>query len=47
MEPIKSSPVLDPTTGLLWVGSHDQHLYALDVEVGAGSHDTCHHTDRH
>ena len=33
VEPIKSSPVCDPSSGLVWVGSHDQHLYALDVEV--------------
>ena len=33
VEPIKSSPICDPSSGLVWVGSHDQHLYALDVEV--------------
>ncbi|EDO44475.1 predicted protein, partial [Nematostella vectensis] len=29
--PVKSSPCVDPTTGLVWVGSHDHHLYALDI----------------
>jgi len=32
-QPIKSSPCVDMTTGLIWCGSHDQHLYALNVEV--------------
>ena len=33
-QPIKSSPCVDMATGLIWCGSHDQHLYALNVEVG-------------
>ena len=33
VEPVKSSPVCDPSSGLVWVGSHDQHMYALNVEV--------------
>lgn len=28
---VKSSPCVDPQTGVAWVGSHDHHLYALDV----------------
>ena len=28
---MKSSPCVDPKTGVAWVGSHDHHLYALDV----------------
>lgn len=28
---MKSSPCIDPQTGLAWVGSHDHHLYVLDV----------------
>lgn len=28
---LKSSPCIDPQTGVAWVGSHDHHLYALDV----------------
>lgn len=30
---VKSSPAVDPTTGLVYVGSHDQHAYALDIYV--------------
>ena len=30
---VKSSPAVDPTTGLIYVGSHDQHAYALDIYV--------------
>lgn len=30
---VKSSPVLDINTGLVIFGSHDQHVYALNVEV--------------
>ncbi|XP_040274754.1 beta-alanine-activating enzyme isoform X1 [Bufo bufo] len=30
---VKSSPVIDPVSGLAFVGSHDQYFYALDVEV--------------
>ena len=29
--PIKSSPCVDPQTEVVWVGSHDHHLYGLDV----------------
>ena len=32
-EPVKSSPCVDVSSGLVWVGSHDQHLYAIDGEV--------------
>ena len=32
-EPVKSSPCVDVTSGIMWVGSHDHHLYAVDVEV--------------
>ncbi|XP_022797527.1 acyl-CoA synthetase family member 4-like, partial [Stylophora pistillata] len=28
---VKSSPCIDPQTGLAWVGSHDHHWYVLDV----------------
>ena len=28
--PVKSSPFVDCSTGLVWVGSHDRYLYALD-----------------
>ena len=28
---VKSSPCIDPQTGVAWVGSHDHYLYALDV----------------
>ncbi|KAL5486532.1 hypothetical protein EMCRGX_G019026 [Ephydatia muelleri] len=30
-EPVKSSPAVDPAKGWVWFGSHDQHLYCLDV----------------
>lgn len=30
---VKSSAALDPSTGLIYVGSHDQHVYALDIYV--------------
>ncbi|XP_064440606.1 beta-alanine-activating enzyme isoform X4 [Mirounga angustirostris] len=30
---VKSSATMDPTTGLLYIGSHDQHAYALDIYV--------------
>ncbi|XP_034860820.1 beta-alanine-activating enzyme isoform X4 [Mirounga leonina] len=30
---VKSSATVDPTTGLLYIGSHDQHAYALDIYV--------------
>ena len=29
---MKSSPCVDPKTGLIWVGSHDGCLYSLDVD---------------
>ena len=32
-EPIKSSPCVDLTTGLVWIGSHDHHIYALNIYV--------------
>ncbi|GCB60124.1 beta-alanine-activating enzyme [Scyliorhinus torazame] len=28
---VKSSPVMDPDLGLVFVGSHDQYVYALDI----------------
>ncbi|XP_041054843.1 beta-alanine-activating enzyme isoform X1 [Carcharodon carcharias] len=28
---VKSSPVMDPDLGLVFVGSHDQNIYALDI----------------
>ncbi|XP_074848915.1 beta-alanine-activating enzyme isoform X4 [Carettochelys insculpta] len=28
---VKSSAVVHPSTGLVYIGSHDQHLYALDI----------------
>lgn len=40
LEPIKSSPLPHPRTGFIWFGSHDQHLYAIDIHVSK-SHD-CH-----
>ncbi|KAG9479795.1 hypothetical protein GDO78_011700 [Eleutherodactylus coqui] len=30
---VKSSPTIDPVSGLAFIGSHDQYLYALDVEA--------------
>lgn len=30
---VKSSATVDPITGFLYVGSHDQHAYALDIYV--------------
>lgn len=39
-EPIKSSPLPHPRTGFIWFGSHNQHLYAVDIHVSK-SHD-CH-----
>lgn len=32
---VKSSPAVDPLTGLMMVGSHDGHVYALNPEVSA------------
>lgn len=31
--PIKSSPCVDPVSGHLWFGSHDHHMYAVDIYV--------------
>ena len=31
--PIKSSPCVDGQTGWVWFGSHDEHLYAVDIIV--------------
>lgn len=28
---VKSSPCVDPQTGVVWVGSHDHHLYGIDI----------------
>ncbi|KAM6075668.1 beta-alanine-activating enzyme isoform 2-T2 [Chlamydotis macqueenii] len=28
---VKSSAVVDPSSGLVYIGSHDQHVYALDI----------------
>ncbi|XP_043546375.1 beta-alanine-activating enzyme isoform X1 [Chiloscyllium plagiosum] len=28
---VKSSPIMDPDLGLIFVGSHDHHIYALDI----------------
>ncbi|XP_038254641.1 beta-alanine-activating enzyme isoform X1 [Dermochelys coriacea] len=28
---VKSSAVVHPSTGLVYIGSHDQHIYALDI----------------
>jgi acyl-CoA synthetase len=28
---VKSSPTMDPTTGLVFIGSHDHDVYALDI----------------
>lgn len=30
---VKSSAVVDPSSGLVYIGSHDQHVYALDIYV--------------
>ena len=32
-EPIKSSPIAHPVTGYIWFGSHDHHLYTVDIYV--------------
>ena len=36
-DPVKSSPAVDPDKGWVWFGSHDQHLYCLDVLVGVAA----------
>ncbi|XP_072920716.1 beta-alanine-activating enzyme isoform X3 [Hemitrygon akajei] len=28
---VKSSPIVDPDVGLVFIGSHDHHVYALDI----------------
>lgn len=30
---MKSSPAVDPITGWIYIGSHDHHVYSLDIEV--------------
>lgn len=30
---VKSSPCIDIQTGFVYVGSHDKHLYCLNIEV--------------
>lgn len=30
---VKSSPTVDPITRWIIIGSHDHHLYALNIEV--------------
>lgn len=30
---VKSSPNLDLITGYVYIGSHDQHVYCLDIQV--------------
>ena len=30
---VKSSPAVHPSTGYVWYGSHDKHLYSIDIEV--------------
>lgn len=30
---VKSSPCLDLDTGLIYFGSHDKHLYCIDIQV--------------
>ena len=37
-DPIKSSPCVDPTTGLVWVGSHDHHIHAISLQVSESYH---------
>lgn len=32
---VKSCPAVDPLTGLVIVGSHDGHVYAMNPEVSA------------
>lgn len=32
---VKSCPAVDPLSGLVMVGSHDGHVYALNPQVGA------------
>lgn len=30
---MRSSPCVDITTGLVWFGSHDHHVYTVNIEV--------------
>ena len=32
-EPVKSSPVVSASNGWVWFGSHDKHVYSIDVYV--------------
>ena len=32
-QPIKCSPCVDPLTGHVWFGSHNHHMYAVDIYV--------------
>ena len=32
-EPVKSSPITHPSTGWVWFGSHDRHIYCIDIQV--------------
>ncbi|XP_019856550.1 PREDICTED: acyl-CoA synthetase family member 4-like [Amphimedon queenslandica] len=34
-DPIKSSPIAHPVTGYIWFGSHDHHLYTVDICVSS------------
>lgn len=38
---MKSCPAVDPLTGLVIVGSHDGHVYALNPEVRTFNRKTC------
>jgi len=40
VRPVKSSPCVDEQTGWIWFGSHDEHLYALDIQVRTQYHST-------
>ena len=31
--PVKSSPTMHPRTGYIWFGSHDKHVYCIDIYV--------------
>lgn len=48
-EAVKSSPTVDPVTGLVIVGSHDGTVYALNPEVRTSSipkSSVCQHDER-
>ncbi len=32
-DPIKSSPIVHPSTGQVWFGSHDKQVYCIDINV--------------